>query len=511
MSQDLFSFQQFLIGLLRQSSSHQSIWDSVEISRVLHQITGLEFCVTPAPSASGTSTTENTARKSPDVSASTAHHISTTTQHLQQETTSHVSDQATKSPDKSASTAHHISATTEHLQQETTSHVSDKLGKSLNDDDNSSFHSCFDDLHQSRGIFDEDDMDRFPPNSCVYTVNDPSFKPSWSWVPYSHKKNRTYLRCLGVYICPMDGCKHICNAVLSNGNRKKDSVPKPRGSGFCFTHKCPLTHVLCGVECTLIRTSSSTEVKQNGSHRHPRPHEIKVSKKAVKRLQDIVRVNSEAKPIQVMLGTPTRESARSIHPSLGNLSRLSYMMNKFKSSSRSLDLEGILSIQQELGVEFINVCDLIKGVVVLQFPAMKMIIQNNHLYALQTDTLEGWILQGKTESFKWNAHVTSVHSDTIGRHVPVLISLTRSRTSTDYKIHFDHLFKSMECQSLDQFLERFPGNISDFSASEQAGFRTSLMDLATSMGHETVNVDKLMQRTYKFCEVSARVWPLACK
>ncbi len=87
MLQDLFSFQQFLIGLLRQSSSHQSIWDSVEISRVLHQITGLEFCVTPAPSASGTSTTENTARKSPDVSASTAHHTSTTTQHLQQETT----------------------------------------------------------------------------------------------------------------------------------------------------------------------------------------------------------------------------------------------------------------------------------------------------------------------------------------------------------------------------------------------------------------------------------------
>ena len=269
MSQDLFSFQQFLIGLLRQSSSHQSIWDSDEISRFLHQITGLEYCVIPGHSASGTSTSENTAQKSPDVSASTAHHISTTTQHLQQETTSHVSDQATKSHDKSASTAHHISATTEHLQQETTSHVSDKLGKSLNDDDNSSFHSCFDDLHQSRGIFDEDDLDRFPPNSCVYTVNDPSFKPSWSWVPYSHKNNRTYLRCLGVYICPMDGCKHISNAVLSNGNRKKDSVPKPRGSGFCFTHKCPLTHVLCGIECTLIRTSSSTEVKQNGSHRHP--------------------------------------------------------------------------------------------------------------------------------------------------------------------------------------------------------------------------------------------------
>jgi hypothetical protein len=50
--------------------------------------------------------------------------------------------------------------------------VADKLGKSLNDDDNSSFHSCFDDLHQLRGIFDEDDLDRFPPNT-TFTSNHP--------------------------------------------------------------------------------------------------------------------------------------------------------------------------------------------------------------------------------------------------------------------------------------------------------------------------------------------------
>jgi hypothetical protein len=35
-------------------------------------------------------------------------------------------------------------------------------------------------------------------------------------------------------------------------------------------------------------------------------------------------------------------------------------------------------------------------------------------------------LQGKTESFKWNAHVTSVHCDTIGRHVPWLQNSFRS-------------------------------------------------------------------------------------
>ena len=61
----------------------------------------------------------------------------------------------------------------------------------------------------------------------------------------------------------------------------------------------------------------------------------------------------------------------------------------------------------------------------------------------------------------------------------------------------------MECQSFDQFLDKFPGNISNFSSSKQAGFRSSLIDLATTLGYETTDVDKLMQWTYKFCEVRA--------
>jgi hypothetical protein len=59
-------------------------------------------------------------------------------------------------------------------------------------------------------------------------------------------------------------------------------------------------------------------------------------------------------------------------------------------------------MQHEMGINFVQVCNLIQGVVVIQFPAMKMIIQNNKFYALQTDTLEGWILQGDSETFKWN-------------------------------------------------------------------------------------------------------------
>ena len=41
----------------------------------------------------------------------------------------------------------------------------------------------------------------------------------------------------------------------------------------------------------------------------------------------------------------------------------------------------------------------------------------------------------------------------------------------------------MEYQSFDQFLEKFPGNISDFYAAKQGGFRMSLIDLASNLGY----------------------------
>ncbi len=47
MSQDLFTFQNLLIGLLRLSSSNQGD-DPEVIARFIHQITGIEFCYVPA-------------------------------------------------------------------------------------------------------------------------------------------------------------------------------------------------------------------------------------------------------------------------------------------------------------------------------------------------------------------------------------------------------------------------------------------------------------------------------
>ena len=61
---------------------------------------------------------------------------------------------------------------------------------SNHDNDNESFHSCVDDSQLPRELFDQDDLYQFPKDPCVYTVNDPSFRPSWTFVTYSHRGQR---------------------------------------------------------------------------------------------------------------------------------------------------------------------------------------------------------------------------------------------------------------------------------------------------------------------------------
>jgi hypothetical protein len=104
-------------------------------------------------------------------------------------------------------------------------------------------------------------------------------------------------------------------------------------------------------------------------------------------------------------------------------------MSRFKSCTKATSLEDLLFIQDDLGMNFLQKCDLTAGVIVIQNPAMKNILQMNNMYALQTDTLKGWI-QSESKQLKWNMNVTSVHSDMLGWHVPTLVSLTRTWTST---------------------------------------------------------------------------------
>ena len=128
MSQDhLFSFQQFIIGLLQLSSRHRSDWDTEEIASLLYQITGREFQYAP-PSASTTSSSENIpASETPDKSPSPQHPDSPTPSPPSSQTTmidAIVTHQSSSTiTQKAESTAHNISATIQTLQQDATNNA----------------------------------------------------------------------------------------------------------------------------------------------------------------------------------------------------------------------------------------------------------------------------------------------------------------------------------------------------------------------------------------------------
>ena len=149
-----------------------------------------------------------------------------------------------------------------------------------------------------------------------------------------------------------------------------------------------------------------------------------------------------------------------------------------------------------MGAEFWKRADLKEGIFIIQFPGMINIAKANTLYAFQTDTIENFIHELK---HKWNVTVTSTHSEILGRHVPVLISVTKDRSGIEYMHHFLELFQCLGCETFDEFKVQFPGNISDFSSAEQSGFTMALKQYYTSLDPDAkMSIEGL----YKFCRVS---------
>ena len=360
-------------------------------------------------------------------------------------------------------------------------------------------------------LFDSADSARFPQGDISpYVVNDPKFRLSWTMMTYgfncvnANGERRLQQFCLGIYKCPSAGCKFVQNAVAPRKNRVKYAKPtKAFGSDKCLIHGLVLVHISCKATCTIICSHSSVTIKHAGQHKHDRPHE-KVSKEAVARLEDMVHNNSEAKPIQILLGSPTRKPARSIHPALNNLDRLSYYMRQSKSKVPTLKLQDLGSWQESMGCNFLKKADLKSGIFIIQFPGMNDIAKANLLYAYQTDTIEGWMYELNNHS--WNVTVTSTHSVDLGRHVPVLMSVTKQRTANDYKHHFYELFNCLDYASFEQCEKLFPGNISDFSLAEQGGFSLALEEYYNERSEDGNPISSMsIEGFYKFCHVSTIV------
>ena len=310
-------------------------------------------------------------------------------------------------------------------------------------------------------FYDAPTHERFPQGNQRYTNNSKTFRSSWIMHDYGFTKSSssnqkaTLQSCLGMFECPMPDCNFRRNPLLPSSGRKKHRIPdRPAGKVVaCPLHKCPLLHVPCTALCKLIRKKDkdilegddNTEVIHTGQHTHQLPLEQSVSKSALTELEKIVHISSEATPSQLLHGNQDgRRPARELHPALNNLGRLAYHSKKFKPASRNMiTLKNIMKWEENYGVKFLKVASLKHpATIIMQFPFMEELCRSNSEYAFQTDTLESVIRDADFPSMC--VTFTSTYSFLLGRHVPVLMTVSFGREAIHYKSHFMELFRSLD-------------------------------------------------------------------
>ena len=314
------------------------------------------------------------------------------------------------------------------------------------------------------------------------------------------------MQCLGVYACPEKDCK--CDANPVKPNRRKSSTRKPDkpvGDGLCPVHKVPLVHIPCSATAQLVDiqkcdgSKGRTVLHHQGVHKHPRPHE-QLSNRAREEFQKVAKGNEDKLPIHFKIGSDKIPPARDIHPALNNIERLTYELGKVRKQREKdkFKLKDVARWESDAGIDFLkkSTLDPKNACFVFQFPEMENIARDNDEYAFQTDTLERWIHDCDYNSM--SVTVTSCYSKLLGKHVPVLMSITFGRTAEHYQAHFEVLFRSLAYkEGFDEFKARFPGNISDFSEGERAGFEKAVQSVFDIPNDTDISMEEL----YTFCTV----------
>ena len=260
------------------------------------------------------------------------------------------------------------------------------------DDDHTAFKSCTSHDNSGHHLYDQPDPHRFPNGNLCYAVNDPTstFNTSWAMLLASSKKGKGqnkdkryyYHSCLGIYECPVKGCKVVSNPTHPRKKKIGAMPTKARGSGDCRIHNTRLVHVPCNAKMKIRKSSNSSvvDVEHKGYHIHQRPHE-KPSNASKEWLKEVVTVNKEALPNQISCGTDTRLPAGDVHPSFQNQDRLRYEMKKLENKVFNFTLEDLPKFEEMTGEEhtFIKRASLDEknGTISIQFPAMLEVTQKN--------------------------------------------------------------------------------------------------------------------------------------
>ena len=401
-------------------------------------------------------------------------------------------------------------------------------------DDDSSFMSCRS-QPQADNKFDYPLPYRFPNDTCSFTVNSPSFKTSWSMLTYGSTKrhgiDHLYQSCLGIFSCPIKGCNFSCNSAIPRKNRRKFQPPlKPVGTELtCRIHGLKLVHQECNAIVHLTRSpDGTTTVTHSGHHSHPRPHE-NASPQAREWLQTIVAAAPELQPHQIKKGNPStnRPPARDVHSAFGNLDRLAYLrMQLLCKVGSKFSLHDLPKWEEITGDKFLVAADLRHrdtAIISIQFPEMRKITkmnggtepledgevstlyivllydicydflhspakpQDTNSYAFQTDTIEKIVTDEKYTSMGVTG--TTAYSPLLKKYVPVLLSITFARTSTNYERHWRLLLEGIGYTNLKEFMDKFPGNISDFSDAEKGGFELALKKIFSIKQDDVIDIE----------------------
>ena len=121
-----------------------------------------------------------------------------------------------------------------------------------NDQDNDessldSYHSCKSQA-KDKHLHDHSSAERLPQGTVSYGVDEKDFRLAWRMVEYGRDPpSRTdgettieYCSCLGMYECPVDGCKFRSNLLIQRRTGKKvGPQTKPSAKAFAASTKAP--------------------------------------------------------------------------------------------------------------------------------------------------------------------------------------------------------------------------------------------------------------------------------
>ena len=147
---------------------------------------------------------------------------------------------------------------------------------------------------------------------------------------------KTYKHFLGVHVCPAKGCPRVESPT--EGAEKKHASPSSN-MGSCAAHPdLPLRHISCSCLLFLTKQSDCWSVFHQGTHEHSKPPlDTKIDPDSYKQLENIVLISPEITPVQLKVGTSTRDPVSSIHPSFANNDKLKYHRGKILKNNTKTD------------------------------------------------------------------------------------------------------------------------------------------------------------------------------